>query len=141
MKNIYTYKQFESLESEDDKENLEFILLDLKDLGLNYSIFGKSKFLENPGEDWYKNTKVEKGFKDYLSLSAQTNRIFLDEILNALKECINYMVKSGWKYHTKIDRGARIVDANLEEIRSLFEEEMIQLPYKYLGQIHIHFWK
>ncbi len=69
MKNIYTYKQFESLESEDDKENLEFILLDLKDLGLNYSIFGKSKFLENPGEDWYKNTKVEKGFKDYLSLS------------------------------------------------------------------------
>jgi len=152
MKNIYTYKQFESLESDDDKENLEFILLDLKDLGLRYSIFGKSKFLDKPSEDWYKNTKVERGFKDYLNLSVQTKKIYLDEILNTLKECINYMVNSGWKYHTKIDRGARIEDVNLKDIPSLFDEESQVtgasdtfaggfIPYKYLGQIHIHFWK
>ena len=50
------------------------------------------------------------------------------------------MVNSGWKYHTKIDRGARIEDVNLKDIPSLFDEEN-QVPYKYLGQIHIHFWK
>jgi hypothetical protein len=137
MRNILPYNLFENFESQDIKKDIEFILLDLKDLGLNYTIFGRSKFLGNPHEDWFKNTKVERGFKDYICLSVQTKKMYLDEILNILKECINYMENNGWKYHTKIDRGVSIVDVNLEDIPLLFEDEIVS---KYLGQIHIHFW-
>ena len=38
MKYITNYKIFENSESDDAKQGLEFILLDLKDIGVNYSI-------------------------------------------------------------------------------------------------------
>jgi len=139
MKNILNFKKFENSEYDDAKENLEFILLDIKDLGLNYSIFGRSKFLDNPGETWYRNTKVEKGFKEYISISIGTRKEYIDEILNIIKECVNYMINDGWKYSTKIDRGVSVVDIDIDRIVPLFNQN--RDITKYLGQIHIHFWK
>lgn len=139
MKNILNFKKFENSEYDDAKENLEFILLDIKDLGLNYSIFGRSKFLDNPGDGWYRNTKVERGFKEYISLSIGTRKECIDEILDIIKECIHYMINDGWKYHTTIDRGVRIVDVDIDQISRLFNQRTDIA--KYLGEIHIHFWK
>jgi len=139
MKYLNNYKLFENSEYDDAKENLEFILLDIKDLGLNYSIFGRSKFLDNPGEMWYRNTKVEKGFKEYISLSIGTRKEHIDEILDIIKECINYMTNNDWKYSTKIDRGVSMVDIDINQIVPLFNQN--RDITKYLGQIHIHFWK
>ena len=142
MKNILTYKLFENSEYDEDKENLEFILLDLKDLGLHYSIFGgpdyKSEFLTPASDNWYKNTKVEKDFKEYLCLYIATRKKDIIEVLNITNECIRYMTNNGWKYSTKLERGVRITDINIEEIPSLFEDEIVS---KYIGQIIIHFWK
>jgi hypothetical protein len=139
MKYITNYIIFENSESDDAKQGLEFILLDLKDIEINYYIGGRSKFLDDPHEDWFKNTRVEKGFKDYLNVSVSTNKNHIEEIVNTVKECINYMTNQGWKYHTTIDRGVRIVDIDIDEIVDMFNYN--RDISKYLGQIHIHFWK
>ena len=137
MKYITNYKIFENSESDDAKQGLEFILLDLKDIGVNYSIIGRSKFLDNPHDDWFKNTRVERGFTSYFSLDVSTNKEQIETIISIVKECINYMTNLGWEYHTTIDRGARIVDVVLDEVIPLYDTDIS----KYLGQIHIHFWK
>lgn len=137
MKYISNFKIFENSESNEVKEDLEFILLDLKDIEVNYSIIGKSKFLDNPHDDWFKNTRVERGFTSYFSLNVSTNKEQIETIISIVKECINYMINQGWKYHTTIDRGARIVDLDLNELISLYNTDISN----YLGEIHIHFWK
>ncbi len=139
MKYITNYNIFENSESDDAKQGLEFILLDLKDIGVNYSIIGRSKFLDNPHDDWFKNTRVERGFTSYFSLSVSTNKEQIENIISIVKECINYMTNQGWKYHTKIDKGVRIVDIDIDKIVDIFNYN--RDISKYLGQIHIHFWK
>jgi hypothetical protein len=139
MKYITNYKIFENSESDDTKQGLEFILLDLKDIGVNYSIIGRSKFLDNPHDDWFKNTRVERGFTSYFSLNVSTNKEQIENIISIVKECINYMTNQGWKYHTKIDKGVRIVDIDINKIVDIFNYN--RDISKYLGQIHIHFWK
>ena len=139
MKYITNYNIFENSESDDAKQGLEFILLDLKDIGVNYSIIGRSKFLDNPHDDWFKNTRVERGFTSYFSLSVSTNKEQIETIISIVKECINYMTNQGWKYHTTIDRGVRIVDIDIDGIVDIFNYN--RDISKYLGQIHIHFWK
>lgn len=137
MKYITNYKIFENSESDDAKQGLEFILLDLKDIEVNYSIIGRSKFLDNPHDDWFKNTRVEKGFTSYFSLNVSTNKEQIETIISIVKESINYMTNQGWKYHTTIDRGVRIVDVDLDEVITLYDTDISN----YLGEIHIHFWK
>jgi hypothetical protein len=137
MKYITKYRLFENSDSDEVKEDLEFILIDLKDIQINYSIIERSKFLDEPHKDWFRNTRVESGFKDYVNVSVSTNKNHIEEIVNIVKECIGYMTNRGWKYHTTIDRGVRIIDLDLDELISLYNTDIS----KYLGEIHIHFWK
>jgi hypothetical protein len=142
MKNILPYKLFENYkidlnENESEtKEDLEDRLLDIRDLGVDYEITGRNIYMLPDTENWYRNTGVEEGFRDYLCLRIRPDYKQIEEIIKIIKDCIKYMESQGWKNSITIERGARIQKTNLDEII-----EIINLKgYSNLGALSIFLW-
>lgn len=152
MKNILKYKQFENnwqIELTEDeselKDNLEFILLDLKDLGIDYSISGRNIYmLPNtivPITRWYQNTGVESGFKHYINIRLRPDYNKIREIINILEDCFNYAENEGWKYSLTIERGINIARIDINSIVELQKRAEYKNNNTNLGSISVFLWK
>jgi len=152
MKYLNSYKLFEKLneidlpiykgdpEELEAEEYLENILLDLKDLESKFSV-GDSSVINQmvPSENWYKNTGVEKGFKNYVSIYIQImKKEHIQEILNIIKQCIYYMKNNGWKYSIRKDMQHHINVDDILNVFSTYPDDDFKLYYK---TINISFWK
>jgi hypothetical protein len=151
MKYLNSYKLFEKLnkidlpiykgdpEELEAKEYLENILLDLKDLESRYSVEDSSVINQMvPTENWYKNTGVEKGFKNYVSIYIQImSKDHIQEILNIINQCIYYMKNNAWKYSIRKDMHHINVD-DILNVFSTYPDADFKLYYK---TINISFWK
>lgn len=154
MKNILRYKQFESeskwlidlTEEESDlKDNLEDRLLELKDLETRYEISGRNIYMIPntiyTNSRWYQNTGVEIGFKHYLNIRINPNYNEIKEVINVIKNGLNYIKNEGWKYSLTIERriypkaAATIVRIDINSIFELYKYN------KNLGAISIFLWK
>lgn len=152
MKNILKYKQFENnwqielTEDESDlKDNLEFILLDLKDLGIDYSISGRNIYMFPntmvPNPRWHQNTGVESGFKHYLNIRLRPDYNKIREIINILEDCFNYAENEGWKYSLTIERGINIARIDINSIIELQKRAEYKNNNTNLGSISVFLWK
>lgn len=152
MKNILKYKQFENnwqIELTEDeselKDNLEFILLDLKDLGIDYSISGRNIYMfpntMAPNPRWYQNTGVESGFKHYLNIRLRPDYNKIREIINILEDCFNYAENEGWKYSLTIERGINIARIDINSIIELQKRAEYKNNNTNLGSISVFLWK
>jgi hypothetical protein len=142
MKNILPYKLFENYkidltENENDiKEDLEDRLLDIRDLGVvDYKITGRNIYMLY-GDNWYRNTGVEKGFNDFLCLRIRPDYKQIEEIIKIIEDCIKYTESQGWKSSMTIEKGARVYRVNLNDIR----EYCINYMTSNLGTISIFLW-
>ena len=154
MKNILKYKQFENnwqIELTEDeselKDNLEFILLDLKDLGIDYSISGRNIYMTDgsillsPLSTWFRNTGVESGFKHYINIRLRPDYNKIGEIINILEDCFNYAENEGWKYSLTIERGMTIVRIDINSIVELQKRAEYKNNNTNLGSISVFLWK
>ena len=154
MKNILKYKQFENnwqIELTEDeselKDNLEFILLDLKDLGIDYSISGRNIYMTDgsillsPLSTWFRNTGVESGFKHYINIRLRPDYNKIVEIINILEDCFNYAENEGWKYSLTIERGMTIVRIDINSIVELQKRAEYKNNNTNLGSISVFLWK
>ena len=136
MKKILPYKLFESEKwkielSENEfetKENLEFMMMDLTDLDVFFQITGKNIYMKSIGDVWYRNTGVDKGFRDYLCIRIIPDYKQIGEIIKIIKDCIKYTESQGWKNSFNIEKGARIEKINLDEIIKTINEKGRNLP-------------
>lgn len=144
MKNILEYKQFENeidlTEDESDlKDNLEFILLELNDLDSRYAISGRNIFMIpsiiNVKSGWYQNTGVEIGFKHYLDIRINPNYNEIKEVINVIKDGLNYIKNEGWEYSITIERLVSIIKIDIDDIVKLHRHN------KSLGAISVFLWK
>lgn len=150
MKNLLKYKQFENnsqiplTENEKEvKDDLEFILTDLTDLGVHFELSGKNIFMLDL-EGWYRNTGVERGYTytDYLCLRLYPDYTQLEEIIEILKDCKRYTERQGWKSSVTIEEGVRIIKSNLDQIVELYNTNKSAYPGRKLyGSISIFFYK
>lgn len=156
MKNILRYKQFESkwkidlTEDESElKDNLEDRLLDLNDLDTTYEISGRNIYMIpntiDTNSRWYINTGVEIGFKHYLNIRIHPNYNEIEEVINVIKNGLNYIKNEGWKYSVTIEKGAGIYRIELDEILEIISlhNQAKKQGYSYtkLGAISIFLWK
>ena len=153
MKTLLTYKLFESEKIKlsdyelDAKNNLEFILEDVKESDSNFEISTRNKFMLTLHDDWYRNTGVERGFTDYLCVRVTPNWNYIEDVISTLKECLSLMTQEPadsdkkWKYNVKIDRGVSIININIDDIVSLYRHIIEEFGKNYLGTIHIYFWR
>ena len=154
MKNILKYKQFENnwqIELTEDeselKDNLEFILLDLKDLGIDYSISGRNIYMTDgsillsPLSTWFRNTGVESGFKHYINIRLRPDYNKIVEIINILEDCFNYAENEGWKYSLTIERNMTIVRIDINSIVELQKRAEYKNNNTNLGSISVFLWK
>jgi hypothetical protein len=142
MKNILPYKLFENYKIDltenknDIKEDLEDRLLDIRDLGVvDYKITGRNIYMLY-GENWYRNTGVEKGFNNFLCIRIRPDYKQIEEIIKIIEDCIKYTESQGWKNSMTIEKGARIYRTDLNDILKIIKEQ----GYSYLGAISIFLW-
>jgi len=168
MKNLLKYKQFENSEvdelSADELElveELEFPLLDLKDLYCDYNLGGRKTFRKISGSrdyeagfsQWHKDTGVWLDFQHYLYLHILPDKdtsvypgCFLkyrnsDEVVSTIEQCLIVAKRLDWNYTIRInklrERGTYFspsqLNVNLDELKSL----IIDFTFR----IGIHFWK
>jgi hypothetical protein len=144
MKYLNNYKLFESEKwkielSENEfetKENLEFMMMDLTDLDVFFQITGKNIYMKSIGDGWYRNTGVDKGFRDYLCLRIRPDYKQIEEIIKIIENCIKYTESQGWKNSMTIEKGASVYRVNLNDIR----EYCINYMKSNLGTISIFLW-
>ena len=84
---------------------------------------------------WYQNTGVEIGFKHYLNIRINPNYNEIKEVINVIKNGLNYIKNEGWKYSLTIERAATIVRIDINSIFELYKYN------KNLGAISIFLWK